>query len=130
MNPIGQFDRTVDRLISRYGGKGVLTIFTNGVYLDGEVTRTSTNYDVNIAIFDYPQSMAGDKSNFGTLVLEGDKQCYMQPVNKADANYESPVIKANRDLIKIEGVEWKILTLKEINPSSANTIVYDLHLRK
>ena len=130
MNHIGQFDRTVDRLISRYGGKGVLTIFTNGVYSDGEVTQTSTNYDVNIAIFDYPQSMAGDKSNFGSLILEGDKQCYMQPVQKADVDADAIDIKANRDVLKIGNVEWKILTLKEINPTGANTIVYELHLRK
>lgn len=126
---ISQFDNTVTRLLSRYGGTGVLKVFSEGTYLDGEVTLTPITYDVNIAIFDYPQSMAGDKSNFGTLVLEGDKQCYMQPVNKADNNYGSPTIKANRDLITIGSVEWKILTLKEINPSGANTIVYELHLR-
>ena len=130
MNFSGQFDSTVNRLLNRFGGKGVLTIYSDGTYSDGEITKTATNYDVTLAIFDYPQSMAGDKSNFGSLILEGDKQCYMQPVEKADPDADSINIKANRDVIKIGNVEWKILTLKEINPSGVNTIVYELHLRK
>lgn len=131
MNFSGQFDRVTSRLIARHGGTGTLKVKSEGVYSDGELSAiTVTTYPVNISLFDYPQSSAGDKSNFGTLILEGDKQCYMQPVSKANELEKEPQIKANRDLITIGSTEWKILALKEINPSGADVIVYELHLRK
>lgn len=126
-----RLDRTVANLLCKYGGIGTLKVYSDGVYNDGELSSiTETDYIVNIAIFDYPQSMAGDKSGFGTLILEGDKQCYMRPVSKADPTTDEPIIKANRDLIKIGSTTYKILTLKELNSTGADVICYELHLRK
>lgn len=128
---MSQFDSAVSNLLNRHGGLGTLKIITDGVYSDGEILGSTTvNYNVQIAIFDYPQASAGDKANFGTLILEGDKMCYMKPVSKDDCDTDEPVIKANRDLLQIGSTVWKILTVKEINPSGANPICYELHLRK
>jgi len=130
MNYSGQFDRVVANMIGKFGGTGTLRVFTDGVYVDGEITRTSIDYPVNIAINDFPQANSGEKSKFGTLIQADDKQLMMQPINKADPNTTQPNIHANRDLVIINGTEWKILALKEINPSGVNAILFDMHLRR
>ena len=131
INAFSQFDMAVSRMINRFGGKGTLRVYSEGSYVDGEVTRTSTDYNINLALLDYPQNNSGDKSNFGTLILEGDKQCFIQPLDKVVCcELNQPAIKANRDTIIINGVEWKILALKEVNTSASNTVLFDAHLRK
>lgn len=130
MNYSGQFDRVVASMIGKFGGTGTLRVFTDGVYVDGEITRTSTDYTVNISINDFPQANSGEKSKFGTLIQADDKQLMMQPINKADPDATQPNIQANRDLVIINGTEWKILALKEINPSGVNAILFDMHLRR
>ena len=130
MNFPSQFDNVVRDMLGMAGGTGTLRIFTDGVYVDGEITRTSADYTVNIAINDFPQANSGEKSKFGTLIQADDKQLMMQPINKADIDATQPNIQANRDLVIINGTEWKILALKEINPSGVNTILFDMHLRR
>lgn len=130
MSFANEFDYVVAELIREAGGSGTLRVFTDGTYVDGEVTRTSVDYTVNIAINDFPQANSGEKSKFGTLIQADDKQLLMQPVNKADTDVTQPNIQANRDLVIINGTEWKILALKEINPSGVNAILFDMHLRR
>lgn len=130
MNFLSQFDNVVRDMLGMAGGTGTLRIFTDGAYVDGEVTRTSADYTVNIAINDFPQANSGEKSKFGTLIQADDKQLMMQPINKDDVHATQPNIQANRDLIIIDGTEWKILALKEINPSGVNAILFDMHLRR
>lgn len=130
MNFAAQFDNVVRDMIGMAGGTGTLRVFTDGVYVDGEITRTSSDYTVEIAINDFPQANSGDKSRFGTLIEASDKELYLRPINKADTDATQPNIQANRDVIIINGTEWKILALKEINPSGVNTILYTAHLRR
>lgn len=130
MSFANEFDYVVAELIREAGGTGTLRIFTDGAYVDGEVTRTFADYTVNIAINDFPQANSGEKSKFGTLIQADDKQLMMQPINKADPDATQPNIQANRDLVIINGTEWKILALKEINPSGVNAILFDMHLRR
>jgi hypothetical protein len=126
------FDSAVANLLQQFGGRGTLRIFSNSDYLDGETIQSHVDYDVNVAVFNFPQSNSGDKASFGTSILAGDKQCFIQPMNKANTceEVEQPEIKANRDAIVLNGVEWKIFALKEINSSVNNTIVFEAHLRK
>ena len=130
MNFAAQFDNVVRDMIGMAGGTGTLRVFTDGVYVDGEITRTSTDYTVNIALNDFPQANSGEKSKYGSLIESDDKELMLQPINKADTNATQPSIQANRDLIIINNIEWKILALKEINPSGVNTILYTAHLRR
>ena len=130
MNFLSQFDGVVRDMLGLAGGTGTLRVFTDGAYVDGEITRTSADYTVELALNDFPQANSGDKSRFGTLIEASDKEAFIRPVNKADPNSAQPNIHANRDLVIINGTEWKILALKEINPSGVNTILFDMHLRR
>ncbi len=130
MNFIPQFDSVVTDMMALAGGTAILRVFTDGSYLDGEVTRTPVDYSVKLVINDYPQANSGDKSKFGTLIEASDKEVLVQAINKADTTATQPTIHANRDLVIINGTEWKILALKEINPSGVNAILFDMHLRR
>lgn len=130
MNFLSQFDNVVRDMLGMAGGTGILRVFTDGVYVDGEVTRTSVDYVVEVALNDFPQANSGMKSRFGTLIESDDKELMLRPINKTDPDTTQPVIHANRDLVVINGIEWKILALKEINPSGVNTILFDMHLRR
>jgi len=130
MSFANEFDYVVAELIREAGGTGTLRVFSTSSYVDGEVVLTPTDYSVNIAINDFPQANSGEKSKFGTLIQADDKQLMMQPINKADTDATQPNIQANRDLVIINGIEWKILALKEINPSGVNAILFDMHLRR
>ena len=130
MNFLSQFDNVVRDMLGMAGGTGILRVFTDGVYVDGEVTRTSVDYVVEVALNDFPQANSGMKSRFGTLIESDDKELMLRPINKTDPNATQPNIQANRDLVIINGTEWKILALKEINPSGVNAILFDMHLRR
>ena len=130
MNFFSQFDNVVRDMMGMAGGTGILRVFSDGIYIDGEVTRTSVDYVVEIAINDFPQANSGEKSRFGTLIESDDKELMLRPINKSDPDATQPNIQANRDVIIINGTEWKILALKEINPSGVNTILFDMHLRR
>jgi hypothetical protein len=129
---LSQFDNVVTQMMNTFGGVGTLRIYSDGTYTDGDFVRTSADYSVNVAVFSYPQSNSGDKASFGTSILAGDKQCFIQPINKANTceEVEQPEIKANRDIVILNNVEWKIFALKEINSSVNDTIVFEAHLRK
>lgn len=130
MNFISQFDAVVTDMMALAGGTAILRIFSDGSYSDGEIIRTSEDHVIKILINDYPQANVGDKSKFGTLIEASDKEVLIQEMSKADPYVTQPNIQANRDLIIINGTEWKILALKEINPSGVNAILFDMHLRR
>ena len=128
---MNQFDGVVDRIMAAYGGSATLLIPKEGIYVDGEYIPAATlEKPVKILLDEYPQAGAGDKSQMGTLILEGDKRCLLQPLDKSSA-WELPYeIQANKDTLRINGVEWKIIRMKEINPSGINSIIFELHIRK
>lgn len=129
---MNQFDGVVARMMAAYGGSALLHIAgEGGTYTDGEyIPNPSFNKPVKIILDEYPQYSLGEKSNFGTLVLEGDKRCLMQPVHKANPNDLPYEIKANKDTLIINGTEWKIVGMKQINPSGMDAIIFELHIRK
>lgn len=129
---MSQFDIMVARMMSRYGGSATLLIPTEGgVYQDGEFTPAATiQKSVRIALDEYPQMSAGDKANFNSLILEGDKRCLMIPINKANPNELPYEVRANKDSLVINGVEWTIQGAKQVNPSGSDCVLWELHLRK
>ena len=130
MGALTNFDAVVVRMMARFGGLGTLHISSAPVYVDGEATSGRSDYEVNTITLDYPQNGAGDKANFNTSILEGDVQCYVQPLDKKNSVLIQPTLQANRDTITLGNTEWKILNVKQINPSGINNVLYELHLRK
>lgn len=130
MYGVKPFDGVVVRMMARFGGIGILHVNSAPIYVDGESTSVRLDYELNTLIFDYPQNGAGDKANFNTSILEGDVQCFAQPLNKKQSVLVQPIVQANRDTITLGITEWKILNVKQLNPSGSDNVLYEFHLRK
>jgi len=129
---LSDFDSVVADMMVDMGGTATLLIESTPVYdpSTGIYEPVETSYLVNTILLDYPTSKAGISSNTGTLIEAGDRQCFVQPRNKVSTRYTMPVVKPNKDKIKINGEIWKILALKDTNPSGANSVLLELHIRK
>ena len=128
------FDKVIAHMMVRYGGVGNLLIDSTSTYdpTTGSYAASTTSYPVNILLMDYTMQKNGASEMGGTLILAGDKQCYVQPLNKSSPNLAMPVLQPNRDRVQVNTDIWKIVSLKELNPSatSNNSVVFELHLRK
>ena len=131
---IAQFDRVVLNTMNLYGGSSTLQIHTVGAYDPATSTNTNTvtEYTVRTMLFDYTRPNDGINSQGGTLIQSGDKQLLMMPYNKTATGNAILTIQPNKDTIKIGTDVWKIVSIKELNPSnvSGNAIYYDLQIRK
>ena len=130
MSKFSDFDRMIVQMMRDFGGTATIRVFSPPVEVDGEVTHTSTDYSANAILLDYPTIGSGVKSNFGTLIEEGDKQCYIQPRSKSNSNYSDLNIQQNRDRVVVNGVEWKIMNLKDTNSAMNDSLLLEMHLRK
>lgn len=126
------FDYVVANMMARFGGAATLEVVTIGEYdtTISETVNTVVQYPVKFLLFDYTQKNMGDKSDSGTLILGGDKQCFVQPINKNNPYKVMPLVQPNKDSIIINNVRWKILSIKDVNPSGVDSVLYEYHLRK
>jgi len=124
--------RMVYGILVREGTTATLTqLATSGVYDPSTSSYTPTvsvTTPVKVVLLDYSASQNGLSVNENTLIQQGDKQCYMDAkTNGVDlATKPSPA----GDTITVAGQTYRILNVKEYNPSSSYTIMYDLLLRK
>lgn len=127
-----QFDMVVAQMMAVYGGAAILNIPTEGgSYVDGEFVPAATLHkNVKVLLDEYPQANAGDKQGVSDLILAGDKRCLMQPLEKMGNGEAAYEVRANKDTLTISGTEWKIIRMKQINPSGFDCVIFELHIRK
>jgi hypothetical protein len=131
---MNQLDRTVATMMSRFGTSGFITVSVSEEYdpATSENVVTYQDYPVNIMVFDYVRKNEGEGTQNNTLVQTGDKQVYVQPPQKTEVGIALPHLNANRDFLKIGDKTYKIVTVKQLNPSLAqeNCILYELYIRE
>jgi hypothetical protein len=128
------FDRTVASMMSKFGTTANISVAISEAY-DPETSEnivTYQDYPVNIMVFDYVRKNEGEGTANNTLVQTGDKQVYVQPPQKTEVGIALPHLHANRDFLKISDKTYKIVTVKQLNPSLAqdNCILYELYIRE
>ena len=74
----------------------------------------------------------GEGTEKDTLIKTGDKQVYVQPPQKTEVGLALPHLNANRDMLKIGSNTYKIITVKQLNPSLAqdSCVLYELYIRE
>jgi hypothetical protein len=92
---------------------------TTGSYSDTDVTTAC-----RIIMFDFALLTNGVQTKAGTLIEANDKQVYMT----APLLVGKP--SATGDYLLINGKQWRIMLIKEYNPTTSQTIMYDLLVRK
>ena len=129
------FDRTVARMMKRYGGDAFILLQDDsgagynpatGVY-NGIL---KSKIPCRAIFLDYTLQRNGLTDVQNTIIQAGDKQCFIQPVNKADATKIMPLISPNKDRIQVADKIYKILSLKKIDPGMDNPVLFELHLKE
>lgn len=117
--------RTVLNMITRYGGTSVLTVSSPGTYdvSTSSVIEINTDYTVKMIAFDYFQKVSGMNTEINTLIRNGDKQVFMLP----EANPRpTPAV----DSLVYNGIRHSIVSVKDLNPSGSQSILYELYIRE
>jgi len=125
-----------DRMIRDFMNDDILFAtyhqYSNPVYdtTTGENTVTQIDTSVQCIILDFNRMSNGLSSKFGTEILQGDKDFYMYPTNKADPLATPIVPNPTSDRITVSGITYKIVNMKECNPQMNAPLLYNLMLRR
>jgi hypothetical protein len=127
-------DRTVASMMSKFGTTAYVSVAVSEEYdpATSENTVSYQDYLVNIMVFDYVRKSEGEGTEQNTLIKTGDKQVYVRPPQKTEVGLSLPHLNANKDLLKIGDKLYKIVTVKQLNPSLAqdSCVLYELYVRE
>lgn len=84
---------------------------------------TEKHYTMKAIPFDYLNKFQGVSTQTDTLIKTGDKQVYLKPTPLVVS------IDPSADRLQIGSVIYKIVTVKEVNPTLTNPIYYELFVR-
>ncbi len=71
----------------------------------------------------------GLSSKFGTLILAGDKDCFVLPPEKLNNTNDPLVIDTTNDRIRIGTITYKIEVAKDVSPDGT-VLLYNFLLRR
>lgn len=103
----------------------VTLIKTTSVY-DPDTSEnivTEKRYTMQAIPLDYINKNEGAGTNVQTLIRSGDKQVFIRP------NRFVTSIDPSADTLKIGNIVYKIVTVKEVNPTSSDVLYYELFAR-
>lgn len=108
---------TADQLIGEFGADATLTKRVTGAYdaATGAATITETSSTVKCAVFDF-----ADRYVDGTLVLVGDKDCYMRA--------KGGVAPATGDVVVWGAVQYVVVRFKPLAPALI-AVLWQVQLR-
>lgn len=92
-----------------------------------EVAKTTP---MQAIMLDYTLQSNGLSAILGTDIKAGDKQLFVRPSHKSQPGTPPIEIDSTTDSFKIGSVIYKIVTVKEINPTGADAILYELQIRR
>lgn len=124
------FDRVVSNMMVRYGTTAYLIIPSgSGVYNPDTSSITAPlakSFKVNILMLDFPLRKDGIEATLDSEIQQADKMVYVQP------NKEVPLprIDPTKDKMKIGNDTWKIVGMKEENPTLSDSIVLILYVKR
>lgn len=96
----------------------------------GEVPSTVVEIPVQAILMDLTLQSNGLSTKYETLIEAGDKELYVRPPHKTDPlNPQLDIVPAD-DRVEVDGVIYKIVTFKEVNPTGADALLYSLYIRR
>lgn len=125
------FDEALSEFFDEFGFEATYLKYENS-YSSTTLknTQTVTEIPVEAILLDLTLQSNGLSTKFGTLVMAGDKELYIRPPNKTDPSAAALTIDPANDRVKVNGVTYKIVTMKEINTTATEPLVFDLYIRR
>lgn len=133
MSDFSDFDRAILEFFVDFGFEATyIKQLGDGVYdpATGENVITTVEIPVEAILLDLTLQSNGLSTKFGTLVQAGDKELYIRPPEKTDPLRLPLVINPANDRVRANGVEYKIHSMKELNTTSTESLLYNLYIRR
>lgn len=121
-----EFHSVVNEFFDTQGWSTTATLIkTTSVYDDAtsENIVTEKRYTMQAMPFDYINKNEGSGTNSGTLIRSGDKQVFVKP------NKYVKDIDPSADTLQIGTKIYRIITVKEVNPTLTDVLYYELFVR-
>lgn len=133
--PQAVFDKVVAKYMAMYGFDLEIERTTEASEYDVETSRLIEVKEVIPArgmLFDLTLQSNGTSTFRSTLIEAGDKQLFIQPPSKRGQYQDvtTDAIVPGRDTITINGDSYDVVTFKEINPTTTNSTLWELYIRK
>lgn len=126
------FDETVLEFVKEMGSSATLIQTEEGEYnpSTGLVGASTVSVPVEGILMDLTLQSNGLSVKYGTLVEAGDKEFLMRPPHKTNG-YDAVVeIQPSSDRLLVGNITYKIVTLKELNPTGSDPVLVTLYLRR
>lgn len=131
-----KFMRVVKKEMDRYGCDVTIVrdLSSQDDYdpVTGMTTVNLQEFDCRGILFDLTLQSNGDGYKHNTLISQGDKQLFIQPPDD-DGWYQDTEVDSivpNRDKIRIGNKLYKVITFKQINPSTQDSVLFECYVRE
>lgn len=106
--------------------------FKSGSYDPTTSVNTSTIVSTNCKalILDLTRNVNGLSTKYGQMILEGDKDCYIYPPALLNSLQPQFVIDTAVDKVLIGTILYRVVNMKELNPSGSSALLYNIMLRR
>lgn len=123
------FAATAFELVAALGSEATYTSVAQGEYDPATgVSIVETTQTVKAVLLDLTLQSNGLSLKYGTEILAGDKEAYVIPPQRHGG---SPIsVTPMADKLTMAGVEYTVVTFKEVNPTGADPYVYFIYLRR
>lgn len=124
-----EFDAVVVEMVQEFGGDALYVQSSAGEYdpATGSVAPVIKSIPVKGILLDFTLQSNGLTTKYGTTILAGDKQFFMQPPSKTGG---LPLkITPVADHVRVGSKSYQVVAMREHNPSGLDPIVYELVLR-
>jgi len=126
------FDVTVAEFMDELGTSGTYVHKIQGEYdpATGQVEATLVETPVQVIVMDLTLQSNGFSTKYGTLVEAGDKEIFVRPPVKSDPTAQLLEMSPAGGRIIVGSIEYKIVSIKSIDPTGASPIIYSLYVRR
>jgi hypothetical protein len=128
-NAVNDFDLALIEMVREFGGPALYIKSIPGEYdpATGSVTSGTKSTPVKGILLDFTLQSNGLTTKYGTQILAGDKQFFMQPPSKAGG---LPIkVDPVNDVVKVGTQTYKVVVMRELNPTGNDPILYEFVLR-
>ena len=132
MSAASDFDRMILDFMNDDSLTATYHQYTQGAYdtTTSEYTTVQVDTPVRGILLDFDRVSNGLSSKFGTLILQGDKEFYMLPTQKADPLATPIVPNTTSDRITVANITYKIEVSKSADPTGAAPLLYNFKLQR
>lgn len=127
---LADFDTVVLQMMDDFGSSQTYVMSSQEDYdtETGTVVSTTTSVPVRMILMDLTLQSNGLSLKYGTEILAGDKEAYVQPPVKNAG--PALVITPGSDKLVVNSVPYTVVTFKEVNPTGSDPVLYTLYLRR